>query len=424
MLCVASSVRFAGSTTFSIIFKEGTDVKTKPALLKRAGKAFKKATPTILTCISAAGVVVTVVLAVKATPKALKCIEKEKEVKNAENGENLTRMETIAACWRCYIPAAATGIATIGCTAMTVAIAKALLECKGDYTDLGNHAIRCMQEIGQKYPNVGYGQIFYLWLHKKAPKPYWSYGNGSAMRVSPVAYAAKSAQECIDLADAVTKVSHDHPEGMKGAEATALITFGARSPLPKQILRELVQTWYYTLDFSIDEIRPTYRFDASCQGSVPQAIEAFLESEDFEDAIRIAVSLGGDSDTIAAIAGGIAGAYYGVPDDLWQKAAEYNGLNGTGAGDVLGISFDLVIPASGWKDGSITIADSRLLALATHKYFLSADEACKEEFIDCNVQPKDITTTGFITFTNDSDPTMDLTVNLIRFELSGNGAIQ
>ena len=208
-------------------------------------------------------------------------------------------------------------------TAMTVAIAKALLECNGDYTDLSNHAIRCMQEIGQKYPNAGYGQIFYLWLHEKAPEPYWSYGNGSAMRVSPVAYVAKSAQECIDLADAVTKVSHDHPEGMKGAEATALVTFGARSSLPKQILRELVQTWYYTLDFTIDKIRPTYSFDASCQGSVPQAIEAFLESEDFEDAIRIAVSLGGDSDTIAAITGGIAGAYYGVPDDLWQKAAEY-----------------------------------------------------------------------------------------------------
>ena len=132
-------------------------------------------------------------------------------------------------------------------TAMTVAIAKALLECKGDYTDLSNHAIRCMQEIGQKYPNAGYGQIFYLWLHKRAPEPYWSYGNGSAMRVSPVAYVAKSAQECIDLADAVTKVSHDHPEGMKGAEATALVTFGARSSLPKQILRELMQTWYYTL---------------------------------------------------------------------------------------------------------------------------------------------------------------------------------
>ena len=115
MLCGVSSARSAGSTISSIIFKEGTDVKAKPALFQRAGKAFKKATPTILTCISAAGVVVTVVLAVKATPKALKCIEKEKEVKNAENGENLTRMETIAACWRCYIPAAATGIATIGC---------------------------------------------------------------------------------------------------------------------------------------------------------------------------------------------------------------------------------------------------------------------------------------------------------------------
>ena len=113
-----------------------------------------------------------------------------------------------------------------------------------------------------------------------------------------------------------------------------------------------------------------------------------------------------------------------LTDGSSYNISVYNGLNGTGAGDVLGISFDLIIPASGWKDGSITIADSRLLALATHKYFLSADEACKEEFIDCNVQPKDITATGFITFTNDSDPTMDLTVNLIRFELSGNGAIQ
>ena len=113
-----------------------------------------------------------------------------------------------------------------------------------------------------------------------------------------------------------------------------------------------------------------------------------------------------------------------LTDGSSYNISVYNGLNGTGAGDVLGISFDLVIPASGWKDGSITIADSRLLALATHKYFLSADEACKEEFIDCNVQPKDITATGFITFTNESDPAMDLTVNLIRFELSGNGAIQ
>lgn len=208
-------------------------------------------------------------------------------------------------------------------TAMTIAIAKALLESQDDYGDLGDNAVRCMREIGLKYPNCGFGAGFWSWLHKKKPEPYGSYGNGAAMRVSPVAYVAKSAQECIELAGAVTRVSHDHPEGIKGAEATALMTFGARSPLPKQIFRDVAQKWYYILDFTIDEIRPIYRFDASCQGSVPQAIEAFLESESFEDAIRIAVSLGGDSDTIAAIAGGIAGAYYGVPEELRDKAMEY-----------------------------------------------------------------------------------------------------
>ena len=208
-------------------------------------------------------------------------------------------------------------------TAMTVAIAKALLECNGDYTDLSNHAIRCMQEIGQKYPDAGYGRIFYQWLYKKVPGPYWSYGNGSAMRVSPVAYVAKSAKECIKLSDAVTRVSHNHPEGMKGAEAIASMIFGARSILPKSLLRDVAQTRYYILDFTIDKIRPKYRFDASCQGSVPQAIEAFLESESFEDAIRIAVSLGGDSDTIAAMTGSIAGAYYGVPNELRKRALTY-----------------------------------------------------------------------------------------------------
>ena len=208
-------------------------------------------------------------------------------------------------------------------TAMTVAIAKALLECKGDYTELSDHTVRCMQEIGRKHPNAGYGQIFYLWLHHKNPGPYRSYGNGSAMRVSPVAYVAKTEKECIQLAKAVTQVSHDHPEGIKGAEAAALATWGAMRGIPKGAIRAHIEEWYYILDFTIDEIRPKYRFDASCQGSVPQAIKAFLESEDFEDAIRIAVSLGGDSDTIAAIAGGIAGAYYGVPNELRKRALTY-----------------------------------------------------------------------------------------------------
>lgn len=208
-------------------------------------------------------------------------------------------------------------------TAMTVAVAKAVLECKGDYTELGNHTVRCMQEIGRKYPNAGYGRAFYKWLHHKNPKPYRSYGNGSAMRVSPVAYVVKSDMECIWFADAVTQVTHDHPEGMKGAEAVALATWDAIRRIPKETIRAHIEEWYYILDFTIDELRPKYRFDASCQGSVPQAIKAFLESTGFEDAIRIAVSLGGDSDTIAAIAGGIAGAYYGVPDDLRLKAMEY-----------------------------------------------------------------------------------------------------
>lgn len=113
-----------------------------------------------------------------------------------------------------------------------------------------------------------------------------------------------------------------------------------------------------------------------------------------------------------------------LTDGSSYNISVYNGRNGTGAGDVLGISFDLVIPKNGWKDGSVTVADSRLLALGTHKYFLTAEEACKEEFIDCNVQPKDITASGFLMFTCDTDPAMDLTVHLIRFELSGNGAIQ
>ena len=127
-------------------------------------------------------------------------------------------------------------------TAMTVAVAKALLECKGDYTELSDHTVRCMQEIGRKYPNAGYGQIFYLWLHHKNPGPYRSYGNGSAMRVSPVAYVAKTEKECIQLAKAVTQVSHDHPEGIKGAEAAALATWGAMRGIPKGAIRAVSYT--------------------------------------------------------------------------------------------------------------------------------------------------------------------------------------
>lgn len=150
-------------------------------------------------------------------------------------------------------------------TAMTVAVAKALLECKGDYTELSDHTVRCMQEIGRKHPNAGYGQIFYLWLHHKNPGPYRSYGNGSAMRVSPVAYVAKTEKECIQLAKAVTQVSHDHPEGIKGAEAAALATWGAMRGIPKgatgRTSRSGIMFWISLLMRS----RPKYRFDASAR---------------------------------------------------------------------------------------------------------------------------------------------------------------
>ncbi len=208
-------------------------------------------------------------------------------------------------------------------SAMTFAVAKALLRSSKDPDELSKNAVKYMQEIGLKYPNCGYGQIFWLWLHKKNPKPYNSFGNGAAMRISPVAYVSDSLEQCALLSAAVTKVSHNHPEGMKGAEAVAVATWAALHGMSKSEIQAMVEERYYILNFTIDELRPHYRFDVSCQGSVPQAIKAFLESSDFEDAIRLAVSLGGDSDTIAAITGGIAGAYYGVPDNLVAQAIKY-----------------------------------------------------------------------------------------------------
>lgn len=208
-------------------------------------------------------------------------------------------------------------------TVMTLAVAKALLESNGNPTILSVNAVKCMQELGRKYPNCGYGHMFWLWLHKRNPKPYNSLGNGSAMRISPVAYVAKTMEQCLYFSDVVTNVSHNHPQGVLGARATAVTTWAALHDWSKQEIKELIQDQFYDLNFTIDEIRPNYSFDATCPGSVPQAIKAFLESNDFEDAIRLAVSIGGDSDTIAAIAGGIAGAYYGIPNNIKARALMY-----------------------------------------------------------------------------------------------------
>ena len=180
-----------------------------------------------------------------------------------------------------------------------------------------------MQALGRKYPAAGYGGRFRRWLISAEPAPYHSFGNGAAMRVSPCAWAAGSLEEARTLARAVTEVTHDHPEGLKGAEAAAVAAYLALHGKSIPEIRAKIVENYYPLDFTLDDIRPEYSFDVSCQGSVPQAIVAFLESTGFEDAIRNAISIGGDSDTIAAIAGGIAGAFYGVPAELRRQALRF-----------------------------------------------------------------------------------------------------
>ena len=207
---------------------------------------------------------------------------------------------------------------------MTLAIANSFLECKSDYSDLGDVAIKNMREFGRKYPNAGYAGMFFDWLfNQEDPKPYNSYGNGAAMRVSSCGIVAKSIEEAKLLSRKVTEVTHNHPEGLKGAESVAVAIFLAKSGMSQLEIKEYINKNYYPMNFTLDEIRDSYRFDVSCQGSVPQAIMAFLEAKDFEDALRNAVSLGGDSDTQSAIAGSIAEYHFGIPEDLRNQAYKY-----------------------------------------------------------------------------------------------------
>lgn len=202
-------------------------------------------------------------------------------------------------------------------TVLTAATAKAIMTGK-DYT-------RIYQDFSQRYPGRGYGGNFNRWINLEDPQPYNSWGNGSAMRVSPVGFAFDSVEEVLDEAYRSAAVTHNHPEGIKGAQSTALAILLARQTKSKSEIREeLTQHFGYDLARTLDDIRPNYTFDVSCQGSVPEAIIAFLESTSYEDAIRKAISLGGDSDTIACITGGIAEAFYGgVPDDIAEAGRGY-----------------------------------------------------------------------------------------------------
>ena len=208
-------------------------------------------------------------------------------------------------------------------TVMTLAVAKALMDTYGEDDDTIRRAvIQEMQRLGRKYHDAGYGGTFYHWLDKHDPKPYGSYGNGSGMRVSAVGWIYPSLGHTLNMAKLTAEVTHNHPEGIKGAQAIAAGMYLARTGHDKDFIKEyLANTFRYDLDRTLDAIRPTYEFDVTCQGSVPEAILAFLESDSYEDAIRKAVSLGGDADTQACMTGALAEAFYGdVPQEFRQEA--------------------------------------------------------------------------------------------------------
>ena len=196
---------------------------------------------------------------------------------------------------------------------LTIAVAWAILSGR-PYRD-------AVLEIGRLYPHAGYGGSFIRWLKSANPQPYNSWGNGAAMRVSPVGFAFDTVEEVLDQARLTAVISHDHPEGIKGAQATALAVFLARRGYKKEEIREQISRRFrYDLQRSVEQIRPAYSFRISCQETVPEAIMAFLDSVSYEDALRNAISLGGDSDTLACITGGIAEAYYGpVPENIKAK---------------------------------------------------------------------------------------------------------
>jgi len=201
-------------------------------------------------------------------------------------------------------------------TVLTVAVADCILSGRG-YAE-------ALKDYGRKFPDAGYGGMFWHWLHTDSMEPYNSFGNGSAMRVSPVGFAFGTLEEVLEEAKRSAEVTHNHPEGIKGAQAVASAIFLAREGAKKERIKHFVEDSFgYDLSRTLEEIRPVYTFDETCQGSVPDAIIAFLESDSYEDAIRKAISIGGDSDTIACMTGGIAQAYFKhIPDHILRKVRE------------------------------------------------------------------------------------------------------
>lgn len=208
-------------------------------------------------------------------------------------------------------------------TFMTYAIMLALedwiQEGRPELDRLKEYCISHMQEVGRATLDGAYGTHFLSWLFQEHPEPYNSCGNGSAMRVSAVAYVSRTLEECIALSKAVTEISHNHPDGIMGAEATAVQIFLLRKGWKLEDVAAYQKAHYYPIDFTLDEIRPTYSWGSLCSNTCPEAFQCVYEAKDFEDAIRNAISLGGDSDTLGAIAGAIAEAAFGIPEELYER---------------------------------------------------------------------------------------------------------
>ena len=206
---------------------------------------------------------------------------------------------------------------------LTVAVAEALLNFNpDDEENFKENLIDIFHKYGELYPDVGYGGHYLSWVEHKHREPYNSCGNGSAMRTSAVGWYAKSIEECERIAKLCAEITHNHPDGIAGAQATAGVIFLARNGASKDELKAYMEK-YYPVDFTIDEIRPTYEYEIINKTTVPQAFRCFYEATDFEDTIRNAISIGGDSDTVAAIAGSMAEAFFSIPEDMAETGMSY-----------------------------------------------------------------------------------------------------
>ena len=259
---------------------------------------------------------------------------------------------------------------------MTIAVGEALLAVgpKAAVKEIEEAIASNMQDWGKRYPHAGYGGSFRHWLKEKNPKPYGSYGNGSAMRVSAAGWLYDSMERTREVARATANVTHNHPEGIKGAEATASAIYMARNGSSKEEIKAYIEReFHYNLDRTLDEIRPGYHMDETCQRTVPEAIIAFMESKDFEDAVRNAVSLGGDTDTLGAITGSIAEAFYGIPAVLIAECKSR--IDKGMMTDVLD-EFDHVLGRSmdTYSDEMDEIQANQMIEAAIDQYYIQQDK--------------------------------------------------